>query len=59
MLYNYGKNVEVLEKNADLRGYSIFVAKVYEGLNEGKKLADAIRTAVEECLKEGILAGST
>jgi predicted transposase YdaD len=52
---NYGENVEVLKKNADLRGYSILVAKIRERQKEGKNLAEAIQIAVDECLAEGIL----
>ena len=52
---NYGENTEVLEKNADLKGYSLFVAKVRERQKERKTLAEAIRAAVDECLSEGVL----
>jgi predicted transposase YdaD len=52
---DYGDNVEVLEKNADLKGYSIFVAKIRERQKEGRTLAESIQIAMKECLSEGIL----
>jgi hypothetical protein len=52
---NYGDNVDVLERNEDLKGYSLFVSKIRGRQKEGKSLPEAIRITVNECLSEGIL----
>ena len=52
---NYEAKSELLNKNEDIRGYALFVEKVRKNQALGMSLAEAIKTAVEECLAEGIL----
>ena len=52
---NYHANAEPLERNADLRGYAIFVEKVRYWQEKGEPLKASIRRAADECLEEGIL----
>ncbi len=56
---NYGHNEELMEACRTLKEYSIFVDKVRRHVKAGKgsdKLSKAVDTAVDECIKEGVLA---
>ena len=53
---NPGCNDELLEKCESLRGYMAFVEKVRTNRADGMKLNDAVNHAVENCIKEDILA---
>lgn len=53
---NYGSNTELLKRCTKLREYSQFVGKVKEKLAGKMRIESAIDAAVEECIKEGILA---
>ena len=52
---NYSHGSELLNKNMDLREYSLFVEKVRKNQENGSNLKEAIRQTVKECLAEGIL----
>ncbi|MDR1664342.1 MAG: hypothetical protein LBR83_05410 [Clostridiales bacterium] len=52
---NFGANSAIIHKNADLNGYAAFVEKVRRLTAEGVTRADAVKSAVEQCINEGIL----
>jgi predicted transposase/invertase (TIGR01784 family) len=52
---NYGVNMLVLEKSRELTDYALFVEKVRRHMESGVKIKNAIKLAMEECLREGIL----
>jgi len=54
---NKGYNEELLKKCESLRGYMIFVNKVREKKAAGMELRDAVTAAVDECVRENVLAG--
>jgi hypothetical protein len=53
---NYDANMDVLEKSAELKGYALFVDRVRRYIANGEKTKPAIKLAVDECLREGVLA---
>jgi len=53
---NKGYNEELLEKCESLRGYMVFVDKVRKKKAAKMALADAVTAAVDECIKENVLA---
>ena len=52
---NYSSGSEFLDKNKDLREYSLFVEKVQKKQENGLYIEEAIRQTVKECLTEGVL----
>ena len=52
---NKGHNEKILEKSEVLRGYSAFIGKIREYQQAGRILEDAITTAVDFCIANGIL----
>jgi predicted transposase YdaD len=52
---NKGRNAELVRKCETLAGYSVFVDKVREYKKAGMTLEEAIKKAVEYCLKHDIL----
>ena len=53
---NYGHNAKLMQKCRRLEGYSILIHKIREKIAGGRKKEEAIDIAVDECIKEGILA---
>ena len=53
---NYGHNKELLEQSVKLKHYAQFVAKIREYLAQGLGIEEAARQAVDDCIKNGILA---
>lgn len=53
---NYGHNKQLMDKCKKLHEYSILVQKIKLYLNQGMTRKDAIAKAVDEAIKEGILA---
>jgi len=53
---NKGYNEELLKKCESLRGYMIFVNKVREKKAAKMELRDAVTAAVDECVRENVLA---
>ena len=53
---NYGHNRELMEKCEALMGYSRLVAGVRRGLGQGLSLTDAVNSALDECIANGIFA---
>ena len=51
---NHGHNKELMERCRTLAEYAQFVAKIRDKL-QSVLLEDAVKNAVEECIKEGIL----
>ncbi len=56
MNVNYGHNAELMQKCQNLEDYSILIHKIRELIKSGKTKEEAIDIAVDECIKEGILA---
>ncbi len=52
---NYGHNATLMQSCKTLAGYAQFVAKVRENRKNGMPLKEAIDTAVNSCISEGIL----
>jgi hypothetical protein len=52
---NKGRNAELARECETLAGYSVFVDKVREYKKAGRTLEEAIKKAVEYCLKHDIL----
>lgn len=53
---NYGRNHKLMEKCKPLRDYAIFVDKIKSYINQKNSIVDAINQAVNECIKENIMA---
>ena len=53
---NYGHNKELMEQCVKLKHYAQFVAKIREYLAQGLGIGEAARQAVDDCIKNGILA---
>ena len=54
---NRGNNEELTEKCKTLKEYMMYIERIrYYVEGEKKSLQDAVETAVDECIKEGILA---
>lgn len=54
---NRGNNEELTEKCKTLKEYMLYIERIRYYVDvEKKSLQDAVETAVEECIKEGILA---
>ena len=51
---NYGKS-KVLDKSENLSGYSYFIYDVQKYKDEGMPLREAIKRAIQDCIKENIL----
>ncbi|MDR0451640.1 MAG: Rpn family recombination-promoting nuclease/putative transposase [Treponema sp.] len=52
---NQGHNAPIMSHSKTLEGYSVFIAKVREYERKLKSRDEAMRAAVAECIKEGIL----
>jgi hypothetical protein len=52
---NKGRNEKILEKCEVLRGYAVFVGQIREYQKAGQQLDDAIKSAIDYCLANGIL----
>jgi len=52
---NVGHNEKILKKCEALRGYSIFIGQVRECQRSGQALEDAIASALDYCIANGIL----
>ncbi|MDO4555614.1 MAG: hypothetical protein Q4B70_10750 [Lachnospiraceae bacterium] len=52
---NYGKNQELMENCRPLMEYSVFIAKIRHYEAQSFNLGDAVATAVNDCIREGIL----
>ena len=53
---NYGHNKELMQKCKRLEGYSILIAKIRVWISKGKPKEEAVNLAVDECIRENILA---
>ena len=53
---NLGRNRELMRQCRRLEEYAVFVARVRESLKSGGDLEDAVRRAIADCIREGILA---
>lgn len=53
---NYGHNRELMERCKRLRDYAVFVDRIRENCKRGMILGEAVKLAVDSCIKEGILA---
>lgn len=53
---NYGQNKELLEKCRTLKEYSQFIAMIRKYIAEEMIFEEAVKRAVEESIKQGILA---
>ena len=53
---NYGRNLELMEHSRTLRDYAQYVALVRKYKEESGSLDDAVNRAVDECIKNDILA---
>jgi len=54
---NKGHNDKILGRSEILRGYATFIRQVRDSQNEGRKLEDAILSAIDFCVARGILVG--
>ncbi len=52
---NKGHNQEMAGKSKTLDDYAIFIAKIRENKERGKSLEDAVKEAIEYCIKNKIL----
>ena len=53
---NLGYNKNVMEKCRKLKEYAQFIAMIREYLEETDNIEDAVDRAIDECIKQGILA---
>ena len=53
---NYGRNLELMRQSRTLRDYAQYVALVRKYKEESGSLDDAVNRAVDECIKNDILA---
>ena len=53
---NYGRNKELMEKCKPLRDYAILIDKIKRYTAEKKSIEEAVNQAVDECIKEDVLA---
>ena len=53
---NLGKNRELMEKCKQLREYAEFIATIRKYLAEGMQFEKSVEIAVDNCIKNGILA---
>ena len=51
---NYGHNIEILARDANLNGYAAFIGKIREN-EETMELKEAVDKAVKDCMNENIL----
>ena len=51
---NYGKS-KILEKSENLNGYSYFIYDIQKYLDEGLPLKEAIKKAIQDCIKQNVL----
>ena len=52
---NMGHNEKILEKCESLRGYAVFTGQIREHQKAGRTLEDAIASAMDFCIENGIL----
>jgi len=52
---NKGQNQEIMGKSATLSGYSIFIARVRENIENGLETEQAIEKSVKDCIQDDIL----
>lgn len=52
---NYGHNEELLNSCKRLHDYSYFIANVRDNLGKGMRQKEAVVSAIDDCIKEGIL----
>ena len=53
---NYGRNKKLMEKCKPLRDYAILIDKIKRYTAEKKSIEEAVAQAVDECIKEDVLA---
>ena len=53
---NYGRNKKLMEKCKPLRNYAILIDKIKRYTAEKKSIEEAVNQAVDECIKEDVLA---
>ena len=53
---NYGRNKKLMEKCKPLRDYAILIDKIKRYAAEKKSIEEAVTQAVDECIKEEVLA---
>ena len=53
---NVGHNEKILEKCESLHGYAVFTGQIREQQQAGRTLEDAIASALDYCISNGILA---
>ena len=53
---NYGRNKKLMEKCKPLRDYAILIDKIKRYTAEKKSIEEAVNQAVDECIKEDVLA---
>ena len=53
---NAGNNVELIRRSVELSWYCAFVERVKYNQRRGMKLGEAIKEAMEYCIREGIMA---
>lgn len=53
---NYGRNAALMEQCRTLRDYAAYVKMVRSYKEETGSLGDAVRLAIDECIKKGILS---
>ena len=51
---NYGKS-KILEKSENLNGYSYFIYDIQKYLDDGLPLKEAIKKAIQDCIKQNVL----
>lgn len=51
---NYGKS-KILEKSKSLNEYSYFIYEIQKYLDEGLPLKEAIKNAIQDCIKQNVL----
>ena len=52
---NPGCNQKLLEQCPPLKGYMMLISLIRQGQTEGKQLTDAVKTAIDTCISQGIL----
>ena len=53
---NRGRNRELMKHCRKLHHYSEFIGRIRDGLADGLSLTDATQSAIDSCIKDGILA---
>ena len=52
---NYGHNLELMKKCQRLEEYSVFVSEVRKAMETGRDMREAVDSAVDTCIENGIL----